>query len=73
MQNTSTLHKSIVKLFKIQQNSKNNIDTMAIAANKIKKLYYLKKIFGVSDKIKAAKKIQKMFKKWKKAYKDQED
>ena len=73
MQAASSLKKTIIKIFKIKINSKNNTDAMAMAANKIKLIYYYKKAMVLSNKTKAAKKIQKMFKRWKKAQEIKED
>ena len=66
MQNASPLKKAIIKLFKIQKHSKESTDVVVLAANKIKMIYFYKKAMSISAKTKAAKKIQKMFKSWKK-------
>ena len=67
MQNSSlSLKKTIIKIFKIQKMLKENTETMNVAANKIKLSFYFKKAVILSTKAKAAKKIQRMFKNWKK-------
>jgi len=71
--NSLSLKKTIIKIFQIKKQLKENTDSMNIAANKIKLSFYYKKAMVLSVKAKAAKKIQNMFKRWKNAQDTKED
>lgn len=68
----SFLKDTIIKIFKIKKKMKETDDDLETASNKIKLLYFLFKAKNYGNKNKAAKKIQKMFKVWKKKQ-DKED